>query len=64
MKKLALLFTLPLFLFACGGEEPKEEELDNIDVEKNPLGALMKMGKNMAESAEKMEEKMKNKKKC
>jgi len=61
MKKLALLFTLPLFLIACGGEEPKEEELDNIDVEKNPLGALMKMGKNMAENAEKMEEKMKNK---
>lgn len=61
MKKLALIFTLPLFLIACGGEEPKEEELDNIDVEKNPLGALMKMGKNMAENAEKMEEKMKNK---
>ncbi len=62
MKKLVLLFTLPLFLFACGGEEPKEKELENIDVEKNPLGALMKMGKNMAENAEKMEEKMKNKK--
>ena len=61
MKKIALLITLPLFLFSCGGEEPKEEELDNIDVEKNPLGALMKMGKNMAENAEKMEEKMKNK---
>ena len=61
MKKIALLFTLPLFLIACGGEDPKEKELDNIDVEKNPLGALMKMGKNMAENAEKMEEKMKNK---
>ncbi|MDF1673395.1 MAG: hypothetical protein P1U41_07800 [Vicingaceae bacterium] len=62
MKKIALLFILPLFLVSCGGEETKEKELENIDVEKNPLGALMKMGKNMAENAEKMEEKMKNRK--
>ena len=62
MKKIALLFILPFFLISCGGEEPQEKELDNIDVEKNPLGALMKMGKNMAENAEKMEEKMKNNK--
>ncbi len=60
MKKLALLPLLSLFIFSCGNEKPKEQE--NIDVEKNPLGALVKMGKNMAENAEKMEEKMKDKK--
>lgn len=62
MKKIAFLITIPLFLFSCGGEEPKEKEMENIDVEKNPLGALMKMGKNMADNAEKMEKKMKENK--
>lgn len=61
MKRLALLIALPLLILSCGSE-PKEEEIENIDVEKNPLGALMKMGKNMAESAEKMEKKMKDNK--
>ncbi len=63
MKKFTtLLFAFSIILFtACGGnDEPKEE--DNIDVEKNPLGALMKMGKNMKENAEKMEKNMKEKK--
>ena len=40
-------------LVACGGNDKKEE--DNIDVEKNPMGALMKMGENMQKQAEKME---------
>lgn len=48
-----------MIIISCG-EEPKEKEMENIDVEKNPLGALMKMGEKMAESAEKMEEKMKD----
>lgn len=62
MKNLAFLIMIPLFLISCGGEEPKEKEMENIDVEKNPLGALMKMGKNMADNAEKMEKKMKDNK--
>ena len=62
MKKIAFLIAIPLFLISCGGEEPKEKEMENIDVEKNPLGALMKMGKNMADNAEKMEKKMKENK--
>lgn len=61
MRRLALLTISSLFIISCGNE-PKEEEIENIDVEKNPLGALMKMGKNMAESAEKMENKMKENK--
>lgn len=61
MRRLALLTISSLFIISCGNE-PKEEEIENIDVEKNPLGALMKMGKNMAESAEKMEKKMKENK--
>ena len=63
MKKLiTLFFVIPIMLFtACGGnDEPKEE--DNIDVEKNPLGALMKMGEKMKENAKKMETNMKDKK--
>ncbi len=40
-------------LMACGGNEKKEEE--NIDVEKNPMGALIKMGQNMQQQAKKME---------
>ena len=40
-------------LVACGGNDKKEE--DNIDVEKNPMGALIKMGENMQKQAEKME---------
>ena len=61
MKKIALLLALPFLISACGGDDSKEKELENIDAEKNPLGALMKMSENMAESAKKMEEKSKNK---
>ena len=59
MKNLALLLlAFPIIIFtACGGNDKKEE---NIDVEKNPLGALMKMGKNMEENEKKMEKKAKD----
>ncbi len=63
MKNLkTLLLTFPIILFtACGGnDEPKEE--DNIDIEKNPLGALVKMSENMKENAEKMEKNMEERK--
>ena len=61
MKKIALLLVFPLIISACGGnDEPKEE--DNIDIEKNPLGALMKMSEKMAENAEQMEKNMKDRK--
>jgi hypothetical protein len=54
---IKLFFIFPIVFFtACGGEEEIEEE--KIDVEKNPIGALMKMGENMKEQAEKMEENM------
>jgi len=58
MKKLSLLVVaFPIMLFtSCGGDKKEE----NIDVEKNPLGALMKMGENMKENAEKMEKKAKD----
>ena len=58
MKNLSILllaFTIVIFT-ACGGDKKEE----NIDVEKNPLGALMKMGENMKENAEKMEKKAKD----
>ena len=42
-------------LIACGSDEN-----ENIDVEKNPMEALMKMGENMQKQAEKIEEKQKN----
>lgn len=63
MKKInLLLFVLPLsVLFACGGDD-KIEETDNIDIEKNPLGAIVKMGENMKEQAEKMEKQMEERK--
>lgn len=62
MKNLLKLFTILSIgtLIACGGDEVKEEE--NIDIEKNPLGALMKMGENMEKQAKKMEEQMENRK--
>lgn len=47
-------------LVACGGNDKKEE--DNIDVEKNPMGALMKMGENMQKQAEKMEKQQEERK--
>lgn len=58
MKNLALLLlAFPIILLtACGGDKKEEP----IDVEKNPLGALMKMGENMKENAEKMEKKAKD----
>jgi hypothetical protein len=57
MKKITtLLLALPIVLFtACGNDEPEEE---NIDIEKNPLGALMQMSENLEEQAEKMEEQL------
>lgn len=58
--QLFLAFSI-ILVSACGGnDEPKEKE--NIDVEKNPLGALMKMGEKMKENAEKMEKNMEEKK--
>lgn len=63
MKKIAFLLAFPLLMiYSCGGDKPKEEELENIDVEKNPLGAIMKMSKNMQESAEKMQKNAESKK--
>lgn len=55
MKKqsLILVTTFSILLYACGGNEKNQD--DNIDVEKNPLGAAMKMAENMQEQAEKME---------
>lgn len=62
MKKIAFLLFFPLLMvYSCGGDK-SEEELENIDVEKNPLGALMKMSKNMQESAEKMQKNAESKK--
>jgi hypothetical protein len=62
MKNLFKLFALLSIttLIACGGDSKKEEE--NIDLEKNPLGALMKMSENMEKQAEKMEQNMENRK--
>lgn len=62
MKNLMKIFTLLsiITLIACGGNDVKEEE--NIDVEKNPLGALMKMSENMEKQAKKMEDQMENRK--
>ncbi len=58
MKNLALLLlAFSIILLTACGDDKKEE---NIDVEKNPLGALMKMGENMKENAEKMEQKTKD----
>ena len=51
-----LLISLSAILVACGGEDKSQD--DNIDVEKNPLGAAMKMAQNMQEQAEKMEKDM------
>lgn len=55
-----LIISLSIILFSCGGEEKSQE--DNIDVEKNPLGAAMKMAKNMQEQAEKMQKDMEERK--
>ena len=57
MKKITtLLLAFPIVLFtACGSDETEEE---NIDIERNPLGALMQMSENLEEQAEKMEEQM------
>lgn len=62
MKNLFKLFAFLSIatLIACGGNEIEEEE--NIDIEKNPLGALMKMGENMEKQAKKMEEQMEERK--
>lgn len=62
MKKLLYLIIASLTIISCGNDKTEEQELENIDVEKNPLGALVKMGKEMADKAEKMEKKMKDKK--
>ncbi len=65
MKNLTSLFLIlsTITFISCGGnDEPKETEKENIDIEKNPLGAMMKMSKNMQESAEKMQKNMENKK--
>lgn len=61
MKNLLKLFAFLAFttLIACGGDDHEEE---NIDIEKNPLGALMKMGENMEKQAEKMEKQMEERK--
>jgi hypothetical protein len=55
-----LLISLSAILVACGGEEKNQD--DNIDVEKNPLGAAMKMAQNMQEKAEKMQKNMEERK--
>ncbi|MBW6484388.1 MAG: hypothetical protein K0B10_15200 [Vicingaceae bacterium] len=55
-----IIITLSTILVACGGEEKSQD--DNIDVEKNPLGAMMKMAKNMQEQAENMEKNMEERK--
>lgn len=62
MKKfnLFLLAFATIVLIACGGEEKSQD--DNIDVEKNPLGAAMKMAQNMQEKAEKMQKNMEERK--
>lgn len=62
MRKMnqTLLIALSIILFACGGKDKSQD--DNIDMEKNPLGAAMKMAKNMQEQAEKMEKDMENRK--
>ena len=36
-----LLISLSAILVACGGKDKSQD--DNIDVEKNPLGAAMKL---------------------
>ena len=61
MKNLLRFFTLftATTIIACGGNKQEEE---NIDIEKNPLGALMKMGENMEKQAKKMEEQMEHRK--
>jgi len=54
MKKIIpLLLALPIVLFTSCSDNKSEEE--NIDIEKNPLGALIQMGKNIEEQAEKAE---------
>ncbi len=62
MKNLFKLFAFLSIatLIACGGNEIEEEE--NIDIEKNPLGALMKMSENMEKQAKIMEEQMEERK--
>ncbi|MDT8412742.1 MAG: hypothetical protein RQ875_09790 [Vicingaceae bacterium] len=55
-----LLISLSAILIACGGEDKSQD--DNIDVEKNPLGAAMKMAQNMQEQAEKMQKNMEERK--
>jgi len=42
--------------YSCGGD--KAEEKKEIDPEKNPLGAMMNMAKEMEENAKKQEERM------
>jgi len=58
MKKIKLLLLVfPIVMFtACSDEENGEDE--NIDIQTNPLGALMQMTENLEEQAEKMEEQM------
>ena len=63
MKRIAfyLLISFSVLTMACGGgktDEEKQEE-EAIDVQKNPLGAIKKMGENMKEQAEKAEERRK-----
>lgn len=55
-----ILISLSVILVACGGKDKSQD--DNIDVEKNPLGAAMKMAKNMQEQAEKMQKDMEERK--
>jgi len=61
MRKLipiTLLLSI-VILSACGGSSNKEEGENNIYLHKGPLGALMKMSKNMEKQAKKMEKRQK-----
>lgn len=59
MKYIAYLFSILLIasITACGGGSEEEEE---IEVSKNPLQALMKMGQEMEKQAKLMEERQKD----
>lgn len=61
MKKIAFyipLVIMALLIASCGGGNDEAEE-EEIDFEKNPLGALMKMGENMEKQMKEIEEKAK-----
>ncbi|MCF6352688.1 MAG: hypothetical protein L3J06_06740 [Cyclobacteriaceae bacterium] len=50
---LPLLFALPIVLSTSCSDNKSEEE--NIDIEKNPLGALIQMSKNIEKQAKEIE---------